>query len=85
MKPLEAPTGERGEGKGTSPPKRGDIEVIRGRNPYTPMIPGSGCRPKYTPGREPETPRGYGRREEYEGERGPRGRGKSQFADVPEI
>jgi hypothetical protein len=30
-------------------------------------------------------PRGYGRREEYERDRGPRGRGKSQFADVPEI
>jgi hypothetical protein len=41
------------------------------------MIPGSGCRPKYTPRREPETPRGYDRREEYEEERGPRGRGKS--------
>jgi hypothetical protein len=41
------------------------------------MIPGSGCRPKYIPRREPETPIGYGRREEYEGERGPRGRGKS--------
>jgi hypothetical protein len=35
------------------------------------MIPGSGCRPKYTPRREPETPRGYGRREEYERDRGP--------------
>ena len=63
-----------GEGKGTSPPKRGDSEGPGGRNPYPPMIPGSGCRPKYTPRREPETPRGYGRRE---GERGPRGRGKS--------
>jgi hypothetical protein len=41
------------------------------------MLPGSGYRPRYTPRREPETPRGYGRREEYEGERGPRGRGKS--------
>jgi hypothetical protein len=41
------------------------------------MIPGSGCRPKYTPRREPETPIGYGRREEYEGKRGPRGRRKS--------
>ena len=29
------------------------------------------------PGREPETPRGYGRREEYVGERGQSGRGKS--------
>jgi hypothetical protein len=42
------------------------------------MLPGSGNRPRYTPRREPETPRGYGRRE-YEGERGQRGRG---FADV---
>jgi hypothetical protein len=41
------------------------------------MLPGSGCRPRYTHRREPETPRGYGRREEYNGERGPRGRGKS--------
>ena len=29
------------------------------------------------PRREPENPSGYGRREEYEGERGQRGRGKS--------
>jgi hypothetical protein len=41
------------------------------------MLPGSGSRPRYTPRREPETPRGYGRREEYEGGTGPRGRGKS--------
>jgi hypothetical protein len=41
------------------------------------MLLGSGSKPRYTPRREPETPRGYGRREEYEGERGPRGRGKS--------
>ena len=41
------------------------------------MLPGSGSRPRYNPRREPETPRGYGRREVYEGERGPRGRGKS--------
>jgi hypothetical protein len=41
------------------------------------MLPGNGNRPRYTPSREPETPRGYGRREEYEGERGQRGRGKS--------
>jgi hypothetical protein len=58
-------------------PRGGYLEGRRGRNPLTPMIPGSKCRPKYTPRREPETPRGYGRREEYEGERGPRGRGKS--------
>jgi hypothetical protein len=41
------------------------------------MILGSGCRPKYTPRRKPENPRGYGRRGEFEGERGPKGRGKS--------
>ena len=52
----------------------GERKGTGGRNPYTPMIPGSGCRPKYTPRREPKTPRGYGRREE---ERGSRGRGKS--------
>jgi hypothetical protein len=40
------------------------------------MLQGSGNRPRYTTRREPETPRRYGRRE-YEGERGPRGRGKS--------
>jgi hypothetical protein len=43
------------------------------------MLPGRGNRPRYTPRREPETPRGYGRREEYEGDRGQRGR---WFADV---
>jgi hypothetical protein len=70
--------GERGrEGKGTSPPKSRDIEDPRESNQYTPMIQGSGCRPKYTPRREPETPRGYERREEYEREIGPMGRGKS--------
>jgi hypothetical protein len=41
------------------------------------MLPGSGYRPRYTHRREPETPRGYGRREEYEGEICPKGRGKS--------
>ena len=68
MKPLET---SKGEGKGD------DHEGPVGRNPYIPMLPGSGNRPRYTPRREPETPRGYGRREEYEGERGQRGRGKS--------
>ena len=80
MKPLEASTGERSarrRGKRDKLAQEGDRESPGGRNPYTPMIPGSGCRPKYTPRREPETPRGYGRREEYEEERGPRGRGKS--------
>jgi hypothetical protein len=42
------------------------------------MIPGSGFRPRFTPRREPETSRGYGRREEGKEE-------KRQFADVPEI
>ena len=64
------------EGKGTIPPKRGDPEGPGGRNPYTPIIPGSGCMHRYTPRREPQTLRGHARREEYEGERGPRGRGK---------
>ena len=69
--------GKKGEeGKGTIPPKSGDPEGPGGRNPYTPMIPGSECMHRYTPRREPETLRGYARREEYEGERGPRGRGK---------
>ena len=63
-----------GEGKGTSPHKRGGPKGPGGRSLYTPMILGSGCRSKYTPRREAKTPRGYGRRE---GERGPRGRGKS--------
>jgi len=66
---------EEGE-RGQAHPRGGDPEGPRGRNPYTPMTPGSGCRPKYTSRREPETPKGYGRRE-LEGERGPRGRGKS--------
>ena len=63
--------------RGQSRPRGGDPEGLGGRNPYTPMLPGSGYRPRYTPKREPETPRGYERREEYEGERRPRGRGKS--------
>ena len=63
--------------KGQSRPKGGIPEGPGGRNQYTPMLPGSGSRPRYTPRREPETPRGYGRREEYEGGTGPRGRGKS--------
>jgi hypothetical protein len=47
------------------------------------MMPGSVCRPKYTPRRDHETPRGNGRREEYEGHEG---KGKEcQFADVSEI
>ncbi len=50
----------------------GDLEAPRGRNPYTPLEAESGCRPRYT-----ETPRGYGRREEFEGERAQRGRSKS--------
>jgi hypothetical protein len=81
MKPVETSKGERimrGRGKGDNPTQEGgDPEGTGGRNPYTPMLPGNGNRPRYTPRREPETPRGYGRREEYEGERGQRGRGKS--------
>jgi len=60
--------------------ERGDFEGPRGRNSYTPIISDSGCRPKYTPRREPETPRGYGKREEFEGERGQKGRGKTGTA-----
>ena len=58
-------------------PRGEEPEGPSGRNPYTPMTPGGGCRPKYTPRREPEIPRGYGRREEIEGERGPKRRGRS--------
>jgi hypothetical protein len=47
------------------------------------MLPGSGNRPRYIPRRELETPRGYGRREEYEGGERSEGKGeKCQFADV---
>ena len=63
--------------RGQSRPRGWDPEGPGGRNRYTPMLPVSGCWPRYTPRREAETPRGYGWREEYEGERGPRGRGKS--------
>ena len=86
MKPLEASTGERstrGRRKGDNPAQEGGPEGPGGRNPYTPMLPGSGSRLRYTPRREPETPRGYGRREEYEGERGPRGRGKVSVCRCP--
>ena len=62
--------------RGQSRSIEGDPEGPGGRNSYTPMLPGSGNRPRYTTRREPETPRGYERRE-YEEERGPRGRGKS--------
>jgi hypothetical protein len=55
--------------RGQSHPRGEDPEGPGGRNPYTPMLPGSGNRPRYTPRREPEIPRGYGRREEYEGAR----------------
>ena len=63
--------------RGQSRPRGEDPEGPGGRNPYTPMLPGSGNRPRYTSRREPEIPRGYGRREKYEGERGQRGRGES--------
>ena len=59
MKPLEAFTGERstrGRRKGDNPAQEGggDPEGPGGRNPYTPMLPGSGSRPRYTPRREPK-------------------------------
>jgi hypothetical protein len=38
-----------GEGKGTIPPKRGEPEGPGGRNPYTPMLPGSENKSRYTP------------------------------------
>jgi hypothetical protein len=41
------------------------------------LISGCGNRLKGPPRREPENASGYVRREEYEGERGQRGRGKS--------
>ena len=40
--------------RGQSRPRGGDPEGPGGRNPYTPMISGSGNRPRYTPGREPK-------------------------------
>jgi hypothetical protein len=63
--------------RGQSRPSGEDPEGPGGRNSYTPRLQGSGNRPRYTPRREPENPSGYVRREEYEGERGQRGRGKS--------
>jgi hypothetical protein len=77
----EGSEGERERGQ--SYPREGDPEGTGGRNPYTPMLPGSGSRPRYTPRREPETPRGYGKREEYEGERGPRGMGRVSVCRCP--
>ena len=53
--------------RGRSPPRGEDPEGPVGRSLYIPMLPGSGNRPRYTPRREHEIPRGYGRREEYEG------------------
>jgi hypothetical protein len=75
IKRREEYEGERERGQ--SRPSGEDPESPGGRNPYTPRLQGSGNRPRYTPRREPETPSGYGRREEYEGEGGQRGRGKS--------
>jgi hypothetical protein len=90
MKPLEASTGERstrGRRKGDNPAQKGGTGGTRRKKPIHSHVTRSRNRPRYTPRREPETPRGYGRREEYEGERGPRGRGreKCQFADVPKV
>ena len=74
----------RGE-RGQACPREGDFESPRVRNPYTPIIPDSGCRPKYTPRRETENPRGYARREEFEGE-GPKGERKEcKFSQIPEV
>jgi hypothetical protein len=58
MKPLEASTGERstrGRRKGDNPAQeRGDPGGPVGRNPYTPMLPGRGNRPRYTPEEKPK-------------------------------
>ena len=58
-------------------PSGEDIEGPGGRNPSIPRLQSSGNRPGCPPRREPENPSDYARREEYEGERGQRGRGKS--------
>jgi hypothetical protein len=58
-------------------PSGEDIEGPGGRNPAIPRLQSSGNRPGCPPRREPENPSGYARREEYEGEKGQRGRGKS--------
>ena len=58
-------------------PSGEDIEGPGGRNPAIPRLQGSGNRPGCPPRREPENPSGYARREEYEGEKCQRGRGKS--------
>ena len=57
MKPLETSKGERsmkGRGKGDNPAQEGDPEGPGGRNPYTPMLPGNGNRPRYTPEENPK-------------------------------
>ena len=58
-------------------PSGEDMEGPGGTNPTIPRLPSSGNRPGCPPRRDPENPSGYVRREEYEGERGQRGRGKS--------
>jgi hypothetical protein len=58
-------------------PSGEDIEGPGGRNPSIPRLPSSGNRPGCSPRRDTENPSGYARREEYEGERGQMGRGKS--------
>ena len=40
--------------RGQSRPRGGDPEGLGGRNPYTPMLPGSGYRPRYTPEENPK-------------------------------
>ena len=58
-------------------PSGEDIEGPGGRNPSIPRVPSSGNRPGCPSRRDPENSSRYARREEYEGERGQRGRGKS--------
>ena len=57
-------------------PSGEDIEGPGGRNPSIPRLQSSGNRPGCPPRREPENPSDYARKEEYEGERGQRGRGR---------
>ena len=63
--------------RGQYRPSGEDIEGPGGRNPSIPRLQSSGNRPGCPPRREPENPSGYARREEYERERGQKGRGKS--------
>ena len=67
----------RGRGKGDNPAQEGG--TLKVQEEETHILPGyrvvgTGLG---APRREPENPSGYGRREQYEGGRGQRGRGKS--------